>query len=222
MEKIILSIALIAISISSLYAQSNIGAQISTSKSDDYDSIIWYQQQISERFSAGLQVRASELKYRFINAQAVESGNTFFTGLVLGFKLKETENYRLDFNTTASWRRINSENSSLPETASGLEIDPNLIFGLRLNDQFFYHSGMMLRAALQLSPETIGDEQLPSAILLNSFSYQLNAQTLSFKTYFGPMNGASGDTEKFFWQLAVSYQYNLNYKGQGRIPFLNF
>ncbi|MEN0049042.1 MAG: hypothetical protein AAF806_18400, partial [Bacteroidota bacterium] len=65
-------------------------------------------------------------------------------------------------------------------------------------------------------------EQLPSAIILNSLSYQLNAQTLSLKTYVGPMNGASGDTEKFFWQFALSYQYNLNQKGQGQIPFLNF
>lgn len=205
------------------YAQSNIGFSIATSKNDKHLETLWYQQQLSERFSIGLQLRSSSVRYRFINAQAIEKGNTAFTGLVLGFKLKETEKYRLDFNLTTSYRRLkNKETIELPTSSNGLEIDPNFIFGMRLNNTIYFHTGAMLRVARQFSPETIGDEQLPSAIVLTGFSFKKKEHTISLKTYAGPMNGATGDTEKFFWQVALGYQYNFQPNTVSTIPFFNF
>lgn len=203
-------------------AQSTLGLSLATSKNDRHMETLWFQQQISPRFSAGIQLRNSGLRYRFVNARAVEEGNTFFAGAVLGFKLKETGTYRFDFNLTTSYRRLtNDDNPDLPSTTNGLEIDPNLMMSLRLNDQLYFHTGALLRLAMQLGPETIGNEQGLSAILVNGLSVQKDAHNISLKTYVGPMNGATGDTEKFFWQLSLAYQITLNNKSASP-SFFNF
>ena len=185
---------------------------------------IWYQQQVSNRFSAGLQLRYSEINYRFVNARAIEEGNTTFVGAVLGFKLKEAEKYRFDFNLTASYRYLNNdENPELPSSTNGLEIDPNFIFGLRLSDNLFFHTGAMFRTAMQFGEEPINDEQQPfSAIVLNGVSIYKNGHTYSLRTYAGPMTGATGDTEKFFWQLSLGYQYSFGSSSNSSSPFFNF
>ncbi len=204
-------------------AQSMIGLTAATSKSDNHMETFWYQQQIFNRFSLGLQIRNSDVKYRFIDAKAIKNGNAFFAGLTLGFKIKEQEDYRLDFNLTTSYRRLkNKGNEQLPQFTDGIEIDPNLLFSLKTGRRIVFHTGIMLRTAVQLNPEAIPDEQLPSAILLNGLSYQLNQSALTLRTYAGPMNGAGGDTEKFFWQVSLGYQYTFPGKFSSSIPFINF
>lgn len=204
-------------------AQSNIGLSVSTSKSDDHMEKVWYQVQVTEKFSFGVQLRNSRIRYRFVNATAIEEGNTFFAGLTFGLKIADEKKYRLDLNITPSYRHItNKIDAFLPKSTTGLEIDPNIIMSLKLNNKLFYHSGAMLRTTMQFTPEIIGDEQLPSGILLNGISYQVDANTFSIRSYVGPMNGASGDTEKFFWQVSFGYQLNLNFIKSNKIPFINF
>jgi len=203
-------------------AQSHFGFSIATSKNDQHMETIWYQNQISHRFSLGVQLRYSGIRYRFVNARAIENGSTAFIGAVLGFNLRKKEKYRLDFNLTSSYRYLHNDgNFELPKTTNGIEIDPNFILGLKISDNIYFHSGAMLRTAMQFGDEPINDEQLPSAIVLNGFSVQKNAHTFSLRTYVGPMNGATGDTEKFFWQFSLGYQYNLNGSADA-IPFFNF
>ncbi|MEM1321995.1 MAG: hypothetical protein AAGG75_17175 [Bacteroidota bacterium] len=184
---------------------------------------IWFQHQVSERFSAGIQLRYSGIRYRFVNAIAIEDGSTTFAGLVLGFNLRKFERSRLDFNLTASYRYIsNDDNAELPSSTNGLELDPNFIFGLQLSENLFFHSGIMLRTAMQFGDEPINDEQQPSTIVLNGLSIQKTKHLFSLRTYAGPMTGATGDTEKFFWQLSLGYQYNLGSPTNGTLPFFNF
>lgn len=207
-----------------LHAQSNIGFTIATSKNDTHMETLWYQQQVSKRFSAGLQLRYSGIRYRFVNARSIEEGTTTFVGAVLGFNLKKTEKYRFDFNLTTSYRRLNNEeNPELPSSTNGLEIDPNFIFGLQLTDNLIFHTGAMFRAARQFGDEPISDEQMPtSAIVFNGLSVKKNAHIFSLRAYSGPMTGATGDTEKFFWQFSLGYQYNFNRPTDSSIPFFNF
>ena len=204
-------------------AQSNFGLSVATSKNDNHMETVWYQHQLSSRFSVGIQLRNSDVRYRFVNARAIEKGNTVFAGLTLGYKIAYSENFRLDANLTTSYRYLeNEENTSLPKITGGLEIDPNIILSLKLRENLFYHTGAMLRTTFQISPESIGDEQLPSAIILNGISLQKKSNTFSLRTYVGPMNGATGDTEKFFWQVSLGYQYSLNFKETKQLPFINF
>ena len=222
-KTIIVVIMLSAVTFAS--AQSNVGLSVATSRNDRHMETLWYQHQVSTRFSVGLQVRNSDVKYRFVNARAIEKGNTIFAGLVLGFKIKEAEQYRLDFNLTTSYRRLENEGqeiNNLPQFTTGIEIDPNLLFSLKANQRWLLHTGVMLRTATQVGPESISDEQLPSAIVLNGLSYQINQSSLTLRTYAGPMNGAGGDTGKFFWQISVGYQYTFSGKSQPSIPFINF
>ena len=167
----------------------------------------------------------SDVKYRFVNARAIEKGNTVFAGLVLSFKIKEREAYRLDFNLTTSYRRLENEDqeiNNLPRFTDGIEIDPNLLFSLKARQHLLFHTGVMFRTVTQVGPEPVPDEQLPSAIVLNGLSYQINQSLLTLRTYAGPMNGAGGDTGKFFWQVSLGYQYIFSGKSQSSIPFINF
>ena len=207
-----------------IQAQSYFGVSVGTSKNDNHIETLWYQNQLSERFNAGLQLRFSRIKYRFVNARAIEDGSTIFVGGVLGYNIKQSEKYRLDFNLTASYRYLsNDENAELPSSTNGLELDPNFIFGIRLSDNILFHSGAMFRTAMQFGDEPINNEQTPtSAIVLNGITLHKGKNMYTLRTYAGPMTGATGDTEKFFWQLSLGYQYAFGTVPNNALPFFNF
>ena len=222
MKKMILGCLLSTIS-TLASAQSAIGVSLATSRNDHHMETVWYHQQVAKRFSVGLQFRNSDVRYRFVDAQAIERGNTLFAGLTLGYAIKTEENYRLDFNLTTSYRRLeNEESEALSQVTDGLEIDPTLLFSLRANSSLIYHTGALFRAATQLGPTAVSDEQLPSAIVLNGLSYSFGPSSLTLRTYAGPMNGASGDTGKFFWQVSLGYQYTFSGRFASALPFINF
>ena len=204
-------------------AQSNAGITLGASNNDTHMETIWYQHQLSDKFSAGLQLRYSQIKYRFVDAIAVTDGSTAFAGIVLGFKLKETEIYRLDFNVTTSYRYLsNDDRPEIAESTNGLELDPNMILHLNLSDKVNLHTGAMLRTAMQFGETPILDEQMPSAIVLTGLSYQLNErQSIALRAYTGPMNGATGDSMKYFNQISIGYQFSLG-KLSNSFSFFNF
>lgn len=203
-------------------AQSYVGLSVGTSNNDDHIETIWYQQQLTNRFSAGIQIRYSQIRYRFVDAIAINDGSTAFAGIVLGFKLKETENYRLDFNLTSSYRYLsNDERSDLTESTHGLEFDPNIIMSIRISNKLKLHTGAVLRTAMELGDTPILDEQLPSAIVVGGLSYGIKNHSINFRAYTGPMNGATGDSMKFFNQLSIGYQYTFNQKSTP-FSFFNF
>ncbi len=204
-------------------AQSTFGLSLGTSRTDNHTESIWYQKSISDKFSVGLQFRNGDIKYRFINARAVQSGSVQHAGLVLGYKIKETEKFRFDFNLSGTYRRVNSDEVEVEgDGTNGFEIDGNLLLGFKVSNNVFFHAGTLLRYVTQTSADAITDEQLPSPILTNAFSYQANQNLFSLKTYFGPANGAGGDTLKFYWQVSVGFQRAINSSDSNDIPFLNF
>ncbi len=209
---------------SSLWSQTNIGATLASSKSDQHMETLWFQYQLNSRFSFGAQYRNSGINYRFINAIAIEEGNAQFFGATLGYRIYQSDQIRLDFNFTTSYRMLTLEShESLPSRTGGLEFDPNFITSLKVNDKTNFHSGVMFRMTSQLAPEAIGDEQFFSAILLNALSYQVGINTLALRAYYGPMAGASGDTEKFYWQASVGFQHNFGLKAKDQtFTYFNF
>jgi hypothetical protein len=217
-----LLILLVFLGIQETKAQSQVGLSLGGSNNDTNMETLWYQHQLRDNFSLGLQLRYSQIKYRFVDAIAITEGSTAFAGIVLGFKLKESENYRLNFNLTTSYRYIsNDDKSELAESTYGLELDPNIILDLRLSEKITLHTGAMLRSAIQLGETQILNEQLPSAIVLAGLSYTVNNHTFAVRAYTGPMNGATGDTMKYFNQLSIGYQFNLS-KETHPFSFFNF
>lgn len=204
-----------------VHAQSQAGISLSISKSDEHIEQVWFQQQFGSWFSAGLQVRYAGIKYRFIDAKAIKDGNAIFVGIPIGFKLAEKDQYRVDFNLTASWRQLNPDSESGFESSTAFELDPNFVFTLKASEKLFFHSGVMLRTVLQTSPEGLL-EQFPSGILLNGLSVNLNSNIIALRTYFGSMSGAGGDSEKFFWQIGLGFQKTLGKKSDNSISFFNF
>lgn len=203
-------------------SQSFAGLSIGASNNDSHIETVWFQHQLTDRFSAGVQLRYSQIKYRFVDAIAVNDGSTVFGGLVLGFKLKETERYRLNFNLTSSYRYLsNDERADLPESTNGLEFDPIVLFDLKLSNRVELHTGAMLRTAMQFGDTPILDEQLPSAIILAGLSYRMNNHSIALRLYTGPMNGATGDSMKYFNQISLGYQFSFG-ENSSQFSFFNF
>ncbi|MGJ3236740.1 hypothetical protein [Marivirga sp.] len=219
-KKIVIALFLIGIGALDAKSQSVAGLSIGISNNDKHIETVWFQHQLTNRFSAGVQVRYSQIKYRFVDAIAISDGSTAFGGLVLGFKLKETDNFRLNFNLTSSYRYLsNDENPDLAESTNGLELDPNMLLDLKLSEKLKLHTGAMLRTAIQFGETPILDEQMPSAIILAGLSYTVNNHSIALRTYTGPMNGATGDTMKYFNQISLGYQFSF---GQPSSPFSFF
>ncbi|MFQ3213780.1 MAG: hypothetical protein ACI9XJ_002676 [Marivirga sp.] len=217
-----LIILLLFLGVQASNAQSHAGISLGSSNNDRHIETIWFQQQLTDKFSAGLQFRYSQIKYRFVDAIAIDDGSTAFAGLVLGFKLKEAESYRLDFNLTSSFRYLsNDEKPELAESTSGLELDPNIILSLKCSEKIRLHTGAMLRTAMQFGDPQILDEQLPSAIVLAGLSYRIKNQSIAIRVYTGPMNGATGDSMKYFNQISLAYQYSFG-KPSTQFSFFNF
>lgn len=203
-------------------SQSFVGLSAGTSNNDNHIETVWFQHQFTARFSAGVQLRYSQIRYRFVDAIAITNGSATFGGLVLGFKIKETDQYRLNINLTSSYRYLsNDENPDLAESTSGLELDPSILFDLKLTDNIILHTGTILRTAMQFGETPILDEQLPSAIIVAGISYRVHSHSFALRTYTGPMNGASGDSMKYFNQLTLGYQFSLS-KRSGAFSFFNF
>jgi hypothetical protein len=203
-------------------AQTTAGFSVGFSNNDKHIETLWFQHQLSRSFSAGLQFRYSQIDYRFVNAIAIKDGSTTFAGLVLGVKLKESEHIRLDFNLTASYRYLsNDDRPELPSSTNGLEFDPNIVLGFNLSESINLYTGIMLRTAMQFGETSVLDEQLPSGIVLAGLSYNINKHQIALRAYTGPMNGAGGDTMKYFNQISIGYQYTF---GQPKSPlsFFNF
>lgn len=203
-------------------SQSFAGLSLGSSNNDSHIETVWFQYQLTDRFSAGVQLRYSQIKYRFVDAIAITDGSTAFGGLVLGFKLKETEKYRLNFNLTSSYRYLsNDERPDLSESTHGLEIDPNVLFDLKLSNNVKLHTGALLRTAMQFGDTPILDEQLPSAIILAGLSYSVNNHSIALRAYTGPMNGATGDSMKYFNQISLGYQFSFG-EQSSQFSFFNF
>lgn len=203
-------------------SQSFAGLSVGTSNNDNHIETVWFQHQFTGRFSAGVQLRYSQIRYRFVDAIAINDGSSVFGGVVLGFKIKETAKYRLNFNLTSSYRYLsNDENPDLPESTNGLELDPNILFDLKLTDKINLYTGAMLRTAMQFGETPILDEQMPSAIVVAGISYSTNNHSIALRAYTGPMNGATGDSMKYFNQISLGYQFSFGEQSSS-FSFFNF
>lgn len=217
-----LFIAFVLLGILEAKSQSFAGISVGSSNNDNHIETIWFQHQLTDRFSAGVQVRYSQIRYRFVDAIAINDGSTVFGGLVLGFKLKETENYSLNFNLTSSYRYLsNDERPDLAESTNGLELDPNILLDLKLSNRIKLHTGAMFRTAMQFGDAPILDEQLPSAVVLAGLCYCVNNHCFAIRAYTGPMNGANGDSMKYFNQISLGYQFSFG-KQSSQFSFFNF
>ena len=79
----------------------------------------------------------------------------------------------------------------------------------------------MLRTAMQFGDTPILDEQMPSAIVVAGLSYSVNNHSIALRAYTGPMNGATGDSMKYFNQVSLGYQFSFG-EQSSQFSFFNF
>lgn len=197
-----------------LSAQVDIDLMGGTSKADRSFSAFQATWVGARGFRAGVQVHNGDYQYRFIDARAVNGGNVTETRLILRFPLSVQEKIRLDasLHPGVRWLQAPTEPQELEygfEDAQAFILEPGLTVTFFPTQKLSLHTGFNAHMAWQTSPETIF-EQFPSGLLRVGGAYSLTDKWSVFTDLqSGPMSGASGDSEKYGWKLAVGLRFRL-------------
>lgn len=195
-------------------AQWSVDIQGGSSKQDYQNWILRGTIQLSERTTVSIESKNSDYRYRFIDARRVERGYSGQLSLSLAYRLHETEHLRLEGFLKPGIRYINfNEDDPQPfefysfSDSYALTFQPGLIVSIKSTDKLWLHTGINLFTSFQISPATLY-EQFPSSLLLAGFSQQLGEQWVLFSNNMaGPASGASGDTEKFYWETNLGLRW---------------
>ena len=198
-------------------AQFMVDAEVGTSKSDQVFGQLQLAWQTNNRLRLGAYFYQGAIQYRFVDARAINAGNISQFGLSALVKLTENGPLRLDAFVKAGGRNIaiNQENPSELTTytfsdGAGFTINPGLIATYQATEKLSLNAGFNMHLAIQTSPQTIF-EQGPSGYFIFGLNQQLSETSLLYaRTTVGPTSGAVGDTEKFFWQIALGIRFSLN------------
>jgi hypothetical protein len=201
--------------LSPVFGQLDLDFNAGTSKADFAFSNV----RLSGELKAGLRLGASlelaNYRYRFIDARPVSDGFAGTLRLLLVGKLAEKGRLRLDGFLKPGYRYLNPNEANQEffhdfQPSHAFILEPGVLVTIKANEKWNFHTGVNMHMAWQLSPEPIF-EQFPSSRLLAGSSYRLHDRWALFATsQVGPMSGASGDSEKFFWQMAVGLRVSLN------------
>lgn len=199
----------------SLMSQTTFELVSGTSKADDYFLELDWQYALNNRWTIGLQTYVGQYEYRFIDARQVDGGVVAIAQLILAAGLAEGEKYRFDFFLKPGLRWLQSPQS--PEqplidypfqNSQALVIDPGFLLNLYPTDKWSVQTGVAMSMAFQWQPETIF-EQFPSSHLVLGTGWQIADQWhLFLQAKAGPSSGASGDSEKFFWEQKIGVRWD--------------
>lgn len=173
-------------------------------------------------FRAGVRLKQANYQYRFIDARPVSDGQATELRLLLSFPLAIQERIRLDAFLHPGLRWIQApegiqEFNYAFSSSQGLVLDPGLVVSFFPIEKLSLHTGVNMHMAWQTRPSTVF-EQFPSAMLLVGAAYQLHPDwSLLLNIESGPNSGASGDSEKYGWQIAAGLRFRI---GQGPAPQL--
>ncbi len=200
-----------------LKAQTDLDLTFGASKADYSVTVIRATHKVNDGLRLGASYQFSDYRYRFINARPVSDGFAGTARLILVGRLAESDNIRLDGFLNPGFRIVQLpdddpqpfENYSFEEAGQAITLDPGLLITIMASEKLAFHTGFNMHMAFQTSPEPLF-EQFPSVRIKAGASYRLgNSWALFTSGETGPMSGASGDSEKYFWQIAFGLRYRL-------------
>lgn len=198
-------------------AQTDLDLTFGASKADYSATVIRATHKINNGLRLGVSYQFSDYRYRFINARPVSDGFAGTASLILVGRLAESDNIRLDGFFNPGFRIVQLpdddpqefENYVFEEGSRAITLDPGLLITITASEKLAFHTGINMHMAFQSSLEPIF-EQFPSIRIKAGVSYKLAESWALFATGdTGPMSGASGDSEKYFWQLAFGLRYRI-------------
>lgn len=208
-------------------AQIDLDIKVGTSKADNSFLTLRATYSLSPQTRIGVSHQFSNYQYRFIDARAVSGGFAGTTRLIFLQQLQRSEKIRLDLFVKPGYRTIglSDEPQELEnydfQPGTSLIIEPGLLVTFNPAEKWSFHSGLNLHTAFQLQPDFL-QEQLPSMRLLGGGAYQLSDQWVLFSTLdTGPMSGASGDSEKYFWKAGIGLRYRIG-QSQDNLLLIGF
>ncbi len=215
MKQLLLGV-LILLGYRSTFAQIQTDLFFGSSKADQSFVTLRASSMVNEGIRVGVSYQFSNYRYRFVDARPVSDGVAHtFRVLLLG-RIAESDLLRLDGFLQPGYRLLNVDPSVEQDfnynfqSAQALILEPGLLVTLKASEKLNFHTGANMHMAWQVAPEALF-EQFPSARILAGASYQVSDRWAVFTTtQTGPMSGAMGDSEKFFWQLALGLRYSLS------------
>lgn len=198
-----------------IIAQSALDFQYGSSKADYNFWTFRATAPILDRWRVGVEMQASDYRYRFIDARPVSGGFAAHVRLVAIAKLADNGKIRLDAFIKPGLRMIQApdeaqdfENYTFQDSRA-ITIDPGLLVTWKPFERLAFHTGFNSRMVFQTIPEFI-PEQLPSGLVLFGSSYALADRWTLFATgNTGSMYGAGGDTEKYNWEFSMGFRFAL-------------
>ncbi|MEO1450587.1 MAG: hypothetical protein AAFV07_13745 [Bacteroidota bacterium] len=197
-----------------LSAQIDVDVMGGTSKADQFFGSMrasW----VGERgFRLGAQLQAGTYRYRFIDARPVEGGAVSEFRFFISLPLAVDDRIRLDAHLHPGIRFMDAPTGEQEfkydfQDSRAITLDPGLVATFFPAKRWAIHTGISLRMVWQISPEVIF-EQFPSGMLRVGGTYALSQKCSVFADVLsGPNSGASGDTEKYGWQVATGVRFRL-------------
>ncbi|MEM9984544.1 MAG: hypothetical protein AAF804_05550 [Bacteroidota bacterium] len=201
---------------SSAFAQIQTDLLVGSSKADNSFVTLRASGMVSEGIRLGASYQFSNYRYRFVDARPVSDGVAHTLRFILVGRLAESNLLRLDGFLQPGFRLLTIDPSVVQDfsydfqAGQAIILEPGLVVTLKASDRLNFHTGVNTHMAFQTSPEALF-EQFPSAQILAGASYRVTERWAVFSsTQTGPMAGAMGDSEKFFWQLALGLRYSLS------------
>lgn len=195
------------------YSQSMIDLGAGASTMDRYFMNFAYRHQVSDKFRIGFEVQGSSPIYRFVGAKPFEGGYANSLYLPLSFRIAEQGAIRLDGFIRPGYRFqgiVDPDNNDINDStlqSTAVLFDAGLIVQVRLNDRLNLHSGVLLPAGFETSPESVF-EYLGTPNFTAGLSYRAGSKSVLFvKGLTGPAFGADGDTYKYIWSVQAGIRF---------------
>jgi opacity protein-like surface antigen len=218
MKKALLTAVMAGACWSLAHAQTYVEASVGTSNQDAGSLNLAVRQQFSETFRAGLELQTGAVRYRFIEAKAIDEGVSSTLSLPLAVRLYQFNQLRLDFYGRIGLRYQNVEDQFATEkklqnnNSVAFNVEPGLQVSLALSERLNLQSGVTLPNFFELRPAFLYENNNTNLFL--GVGYQVAPKAiLMFKANAGPAAGASGDSQKFNWGVQAGVRFSLKNPG---------
>lgn len=198
-----------------IHAQSFLDLAFGASRTDYQHWNLRASTSVGDRWQLGIEFQAFDYRYRFIDARPVTDG---FAGQVRGFtafKIAESDRLRFDAFLKPGVRYIQAPDGPQPfdqyafQNSWAVTVDPGLVVTWQAFDKLSLHTGVNARTVIQVQPLALA-EQLPSSLILFGGIYALAPRWSLFAAgNTGPMNGASGDSQKYNWEASFGIRFSI-------------
>jgi hypothetical protein len=203
-----------------LHAQHLFDVSAGSSSQDYFSATLAFRKAFSDRFRLGLEAQLGAVRYRFISAQPIRKGYSFFLGVPILYRLYQSEHIRLDLYTRVGVRFQgvidpdgNDERDQVL-ASTGVHFEPGLVVSAPLSHRLTLQGGVTLPNVFEIAPQFLFENN--ATVLSAGLAYRATERRVFFvKASTGPAAGADGDSQKYTWSAQAGVRFRVGKQGTG-------